>query len=136
MVDDMAFHHVMFGERKVFIGSPADCSSLKASSPFAVLVAAPNTDEVREILSIAEILLRSGCKEFCCVGFESELLHDQLDLLIEKVGLLDVVTTWHKDVIEGCEYFLFGAGGQNHILYGLISGHKELIDALAVAARE
>jgi hypothetical protein len=64
----------------------------------------------------------------------AELLHDHLDLLLEEDGQIDVVT-WHENIIDGCEYFLFGAGGQSLTLYALISHHLELLDALTLMLR-
>jgi hypothetical protein len=132
----MAIQAVRFGGREVFVGAPSDIIAERVVSPFATLVTASSQEELNEILSIASRLLGLGCKEFCCVGLKAELLHDQLDLLIEKAGLLDAVTTWHKDAAEGCEYFLFGAGGQSLVLYGLISRHPELLDTMNWVAQE
>lgn len=131
----MNIRSAKYGGREVFVGAPSDILAVNVISPFAVLVTASNQGELDEILGIMSSLLGLGCKEFCCVGLEAELLHDQIDLILEKAGLLDIVTTWHEDAIEGCEYFLFGAGGQYLILYGLISQHPELLDAIALAAQ-
>ena len=131
----MAIRVARFGGRDVFVGEPSDISAVKVVSPFATLLTASNQEELNEVLAIARSLIELGCKEFCCVGLAAELLHDQLDILIEKAGLLEVVTTWHEDAVEGCEYFLFGAGGQSLVLYGLISRHSELLDAMALAAK-
>lgn len=131
----MTIQAARFGEREVFVGEPSDISATNVVSPFAALVTANSQEELNEVISIASSLLGLDCKEFCCVGLKAELLHEQLDLLIEKAGLFDVVTTWHEDAVEGCEYFLFGAGGQSLILYGLISRHPELLDAMALAAQ-
>lgn len=124
-----------FGERDVFIGEAGDISVANVVSPFAALVTASSQEELNEVIGVASSLLRLGCIEFCCVGSEAELLHDQLDVLIEEAGLFNVVTTWHEDAVEGCEYFLFGAGGQSLTLYGLISRHPELLDAMVFAAQ-
>lgn len=131
----MAIQAAKYGGREVFVGEPSDVPAVNIDSPFAALVTASSQEELDEVLGIASSLLRLGCKEFCCVGLKAEPLHDQLDVLIEKAGLLDVVTTWHEDAVEGCEYFLFGAGGQRLVLYGLISGHPELLDAMALATQ-
>lgn len=132
----MAIQPCKFGGRDVFVGEPGDISAVNVVSPFAALVTASSQKELDEVIGIASCLLSLGCKEFCCVGLKAESLHDQLDLLIEKAGLLDVATTWHEDAVEGCEYFLFGAGGQRLVLYGLISRHPELLDAMTLAAQD
>lgn len=124
-----------FDGREVFIGVPSDIMTVNVVSPFAVLVVANDQEDLNEILGIANNLLELGSKEICCVGLIAECLHDQLDLLIENAELLDVVTTWHENAVEGCEYFLFGAGGQSLVLYGLISGHPEILDAMALAVQ-
>lgn len=131
----MAIQVAKFGGRSVFLGAPGDVPAVKVDFPFAVLVPASSQEELDEIVGVASRLLVLGCKEFCCVGSKAESLHDQLDLLIENTSMLDVVTTWHEDAIEGCEYFLFGAGGQSLVLYGLIAQHPELLDAMTLAAQ-
>jgi len=131
----MTIQAVKFGGREVFVGKPGDIKTVNVASPFITLITASNQKELNEVLGITGTLLGLGCKEFCCIGLKAELLHDQLDLQIEKAGALDVVTTWHEDAVEGCEYFLFGAGGQGNILYGLISDHPELLDAMATAGQ-
>lgn len=131
----MAFQVVKYGSREVFVGAPSDVPDINVASPFAALVTAYSQEELYEVLGIVNSLFELGCKEFCCVGLKAESLHDHLDLSIEKAGLLDVVTTWHEDSVEGCEYFLFGAGGQSLALYGLISQHPELLDAMVLAAQ-
>ena len=130
----MAVEVATFGGREVHIGSPSGISAVDLFSPFAALVAAFCQEEVKEILGVAG-LLELGCKEFCCVGFEAEVLHDHLDRLVEDSNRLDVVTTWHTDVVDGCEYFLFAAGGQRLVLYGLISRHREVMAALTLASQ-
>lgn len=131
----MAIQSVTLGAREVFVGSFIDAAAARISSPFAALVSASCQEERNEVLSIAGGLLEQGCKEFCCVGLEAELLHDQLDVLLEEAGSLDVVTTWHEDAVDGCEYFLFAAGGQRLLLFALISQHPELLDVLASTAQ-
>lgn len=131
----MAIHIKEFGGREVLMGAPSDVPFVTFVAPFAVLVTVTNQEELDEILSLAGGLFELGCKEFCCVGPKAESLHDQLDLLIEEASLIDVVTTWHEDAVEGCEYFLFGAGGQSLILYALVCRHLELLDALVLAAQ-
>lgn len=131
----MTIQAAKYGGREVFLGVPSDISTMNVFYSFAALLPAYSQEELDEVLGVANSLLGLGCKEFCCVGLMAELLHDQLDLLIEKAGSLDVVTTWHEDAVEGCEYFLFGAGGQTLVLYGLISRHQELLDAMALAAQ-
>lgn len=132
----MTIQAARFGGREVFVGELRDITAVSVVSPFVALVTAYDQEELNEVLGVARTLMGLGCKEFCCVGSKAELLHDQLDLHIEEVGLLDVVTTWHEDAVEGCEYFLFGAGAQNLVLYGLISSHPELLDAMVLAAQQ
>jgi hypothetical protein len=67
-----------------------------------------------------------GCIEFCCVGPQAEQLHDSLDGIVEERGALEVVTTWHTDYSEACEYFLFAAGGKPPTLLALISSRPDL----------
>jgi hypothetical protein len=131
----MTIHIATFGGRQVLIGSLSDIPAIDVVSPFAALVAAFCQEERNEVLAVAGLLLELGCKELCCVGFEAEPLHDDLDQLLEDSNRLDVVTTCHKNIVEGCEYFLFGAGAQRLVLYGLISRHPEVMDALTVVSQ-
>lgn len=131
----MAIEVATFGGREVLIGSPSHISAVDVASPFAALVTAFSQEELNEVLGVAGLLLELGCQEFCCVGSEAELLHDQLDWLVEDADRLDVVTTWHTDIAEGCEYFLFAAGGQRLVLYALISRHPEIMDAMTLASQ-
>ena len=132
----MAIQTIKFDDRQVFVGTPSDIMMAEIASPFAVLLTASDSQEQKEVLGISKKLLNLGCKEFCCIGQNAELLHDHLDLLLEEDGQIDVVTTWHENIIDGCEYFLFGAGGQSLTLYALISDHLELLDALILTAQE
>jgi len=131
----MAIEIVTFGGREVFIGAPNRILAGDVVSPFATLVVASCQEELNEVLGVAGLLLELGCKEFCCLGFEAELLHDCLDRLVEDSNRLDVVTTWHTNIDKGCEYFLFAAGGQDINLYGLIAGHPAVMDALTRASQ-
>jgi len=70
------------------------------------------------------------------VGPAAELLHDALDDIIENDGALSVVTTWHTDEKDACEYFLFAAGGAVKSLVALISLHPELVELLSLTAQE
>ncbi|WP_373085473.1 hypothetical protein [Sneathiella sp.] len=126
---------INFDNREIAIGSLSDFSVENISTPFAILVAAFSQQELDEVVGLAKDLIELGCKEFCCVGVEAERLHDQLDHLIEDSGSYDIVTTWHDNLVEGCEYLLFGAGGQQIALFGLVSKHPEILEALKKAAQ-
>lgn len=131
----MAIQRFNFDGREVFIGEPSELLSSNPTGPFAVLIAASCDEEQKQLLGFLERILNLGCKEFCCIGLKAESLHDHLDSLIEKADFLDVVTTSHKDSVEGCEYFLFGAGGQELTLYALISKHPEFLKDLSSASQ-
>ena len=125
-----------FGGRKVIIISANDIAVENFTSPFAALVTASNRKELDEILGIAASLIKNGCQEFCCVGADSELLHDELDHLIESAGFLDIATTWHNNTVEGCEYFLYAAGGQGLTLIAIIAQHPDLLKSMELAAEQ
>lgn len=126
----MTITALKFCGREVFVCSFGDVLSVRIAPAFVTLIVAACQKDIDENLRVANALLEKGCNEFCCIGPESEKLHDQLDNLIEDAGLIDVVTTWHKDITEGCEYFLFAAGGQSVPLVGLISKHPQILDVL------
>jgi hypothetical protein len=101
-----------------------------------VLVPAFNEVELDQVASLLGELIALGCKEFCCVGPEAELLHDTLDEILVPQGLIEVVTTWHTDYLDACEYFLLAAGGREGALLALIAAHPELVALLEAGARQ
>ena len=132
----MAVESISIEDREVLVCSPTEMLAIQITNPFAVLVSSQYEKERGEVLSLFGALLERGCKEICCIGTDAELLHDQFDQLIEDAGAVHVATTWHEDIVEGCEYFLFSAGGQSVDLYALISQHPELLNVLISVARE
>ena len=99
--------------RKLLVGSAKDSlTDLKAllGGNFSTMLPAFNCDENSYNETIWN-LVEAGCDEFCCFGPMSEELHDEIDWLLVDKGYIDVVTTWHNDVVEGCEYFAIAAGG-------------------------
>lgn len=51
-------------------------------------------------------LVTAGCTEICCLGPESERLHDRLDFQLESTGRIHVVTTWFIDPQDLGAYLL------------------------------
>jgi len=58
-----------------------------------------------------------------------------VDDVVEDAGALSVVTTWHLDLNEGCEYFLFAAGGQPRWLLAVVGEQGELAGLLRSMVR-
>jgi len=127
----MTISVLSFGRRNVYCCTDKNAVSINFSSEFVVLVPIFFQEDINEAIKIISPLLGKGCKEVCCVGLESEIFHDLLDDIIEDSSFFDVVTTWHKDVIEGCEYFLFAAGGQKTELLVFTFKHPEILSFLA-----
>jgi hypothetical protein len=127
---------VTLGERRVYLGAPDELLPDELTAPFIVLVPAFDRDERDAVERGADDLLERGCVELCCVGPESEALHDALDSTLEDRGFLHVVTTWHTDATDACEYFLFAAGGGRAPLLALVARHAELIELLKRTALE
>jgi hypothetical protein len=100
------------------------------STPFVFMVPASNQHERRHVEQVIPSFLGSPCLEICCVGRESESLHDALDHMIEDRGLLDIVTTWEVDEREACDYFLNSASGGTGSLLALVLEHDGLTDEL------
>lgn len=117
---------VLPGGRRLILGSVRSFVRDSIGRPFVVLVPAFNAGERRSVEEMVGILVDLGCVEFCCVGPEAELLHDSIDGIVEEKGALDVVTTWHENHADACEYFLLAAGGKPPALLALISSHSEL----------
>jgi len=83
---------------------------------------------------MANTVIEKGCVEFCCVGPEAEQLHDSLDWIVEEKGALEVVTTWHTDDADACEYFIHAAGGGSPSLLALVYSYPELVGRLEAEA--
>ena len=88
---------VFSGWRRIIFLSLDQASSTSVGRPFVTLLPAFDERERRQAEAMAGLLMDRGSVEFCCVGPESELLHDSIDEVIERRGALDVVTTWHTD---------------------------------------
>jgi hypothetical protein len=114
------------GSRSLVLGSLEGSVNFSLQRPFVALVPAFDIGERHKVEAMAGTLLELGCMEFCCVGPQAEQLHDSLDEIIEVRGALEVVTTWHTDYSDACEYFLFAAGGKPRTLLALVSPHPEL----------
>ncbi|MBT9099072.1 hypothetical protein KFZ76_15330 [Methylovulum psychrotolerans] len=126
----MIYQYINFGTRVIAIGSVKDEPSLNLSAPFAVLLPAANKLECLEAGRRIVTFLAMGCIEFCCVGKAAEFLHDAIDEVIEDRAAFEVVTTYDLDETEGCEYFLFAAGGGSTGLLALVSEHPCLLNGL------
>jgi hypothetical protein len=85
---------------------------------------------------IVQSLVTQGCVELCCVGPIAERLHDEVDQELEERGDLAVVTTWHHDLAEGCEYFVLAAGARPKFLLALVGDHDRLVELLSRFAVE
>jgi len=106
-----------------------------ASYEFVTLLPAYSPEEAAIALQAANALLDDGCKEFCCVGPESEWLEDELDHLIEDRDRPDVATTAFTNEAEACEYLLFAAGGgRSDVLLALVADHPSLLQRLRTEA--
>lgn len=125
----MSYKFLNFGTRLICLGS-LDEHSINLASPFVVLFPAANKAECDVALKLVALLIEKGCIEFCCVGAEAEFLHDEIDCIIEDKGVYEVITSYEVDEIEGCEYFLFAAGGGCTSLLALISEHQNLLNEL------
>ena len=121
---------ILSGGRRLVLGSLDTPIDHSFRQPFAALVPAFNEKERQKVGAIVDTLLDEGCIELCCVGPQAEQLHDSLDGIVEARGMLDVVTTWHSDYADACEYFLFAAGRKPPTLLALIAPHSELVALL------
>lgn len=104
------------GDRVLTVLSLDRPSVSSVSRPFVTLLPAFDEAERRKAEAAAGLLVERGCVEFCCVGAEAEQLHDSIDGMLEAMGAIDIVTTWHTDNSDACEYFLLAAGGRSRSL--------------------
>lgn len=126
----MCYQYLNFGMRVICFGSLKDELPINFPSPFVVLLPASNKIECLDAVGFIATFLDMGCIEFCCVGAEAEFLHDEIDSIIEDRRAFEVVTTYDLDDVEGCEYFLFAAGGGTKNLLALVSDHPNLLNGL------
>jgi hypothetical protein len=127
---------VLSNGRTLVFGSQDAPADLVLPKPFAALVTAFNRREREAVEVLAAKLVESGCSEICCVGPCAEELHDGLDRIVEARGLLAVVTTWHTNLHEACEHFLFAAVPGAPVLLALVAEHPELVGLLKELARD
>ncbi|WP_437833679.1 DUF7684 family protein [Sorangium sp. So ce1153] len=121
-----AISHTFAGNRKLVISAMGASADHSLQRPFVTLLPAFNPSERQRAEAITKDLIDLGCVEFCCVGHEAEQLHDAIDNIIEARNALEVVTTWHEEPSEACEYFLHAAAGGRAHLLALILSHPEL----------
>ncbi|MGH8019862.1 MAG: hypothetical protein ACREIA_16605 [Opitutaceae bacterium] len=121
--------------RKVVLAPFTKTADFDLPRPFVALLPASNAADCRLAEQIIAALIVLGCIEVCCVGPTAELMHNQLDVIIETSGSLDVVTTWFNNERDACEYVLFAAGGGNSSLLALVLDQPELVDILKKTAR-
>src|SRR5262245_21874500 len=89
--------HFVSKRRLVVIG-PTEVEVLTGlSSPFVMLLVGVHEAPGDVQKHLVDAAVASGCVEFCCIGDHAEALHDYVDSLLERRGIIDVVTTWHSD---------------------------------------
>lgn len=132
----MTAHGLVFSDdRTLLFGSLVQPLSDSLSRPFVTLLPAFDEVERKQAQAIVGPLVDRGCVEICCLGPQAEQLHDSIDQIVEERGALAIVTTWHTDYSDGCEYFLFAAGGRAPTLLALVSSHPELVALLEKGAQ-
>ncbi|MEF9388677.1 hypothetical protein V4890_24095 [Ralstonia solanacearum species complex bacterium KE056] len=121
-------------EGKIIFCSSLDDSILEnIASPFVALLPAYDGNERTKVKSLVPLLLKRKCEQLCCVGLESEVLHDEIDDMLEELGMTDVVTTHHLDVTDACDYFIFAAGAFSTSLMAMVADHLDVVSALKIA---
>lgn len=124
-VDQVLFEH----DRKLLIRPLTPLNEVLPAG-FIALIPAFGENERTDGEELMASLLELGCLHVCCLGPESETLHDSIDWVIEAANQLDVVTTWHDDVVEGCEYFVHVASGRAQVLVAFVAERPEVVDTL------
>jgi hypothetical protein len=100
---------------------------------FIVLFPAFSKDGVSEPSwrNVIDLVISVGAAEICAIGPFASEFHDQLDELLERRGVIEIVTTACSDEKDGVEYFVYGAGAAEADLLVLADEHQELIDAVS-----
>jgi hypothetical protein len=120
--------------RTVLVCSAQELRKRVFDEPFAILLPAFNPVELEQSEQLVSFLLDQGCVQFCCVGPDSELLHDNIDMLIVIYSIehdrndLGILTVWDTDSSEGAWNFLFLTGAVD--LVALLDAHPDLIKEL------
>lgn len=70
----------------------------------------------------------------CFVGPVAEQAHDIADGVLEKSGFTNVVTKWHAEYGDACEYFLFAAMAGKGSLVAMIASHGDVLAELVEMA--
>lgn len=120
------------GARSLAIVAPEALGEVApdASGPFAAMLPAVEDSDALGAPSLAGELVRMGCVEICCVGPHAETVHDLVDEVVEDLDALSVVTTWHQDMSEGCEYFISTAGARPALLIAIVAERDDLANLL------
>jgi hypothetical protein len=126
----VTFEKIVSEDRCIFIGRLDDGIPEDVSGSLAVLLTAFSNEECRIGLSMIPVLVEKNCTQIVCVGRFSEQLHDEIDSAIEDMRRPDILTTFHTDAAEACEYFVYAVGSVTSTLLALISNHLSLVDIL------
>lgn len=97
---------------------------------FAAMIPAFGEADREAARTVLGDLLGRGCVEICCAGPDADELHDLIDVAIEDSAALGVVTTWHQDLAEACDYFVFAAAGRPSYLLALVADRQVLATIL------
>ena len=121
------------GRRLVITSLDAVSDAESLPRPFAALVPAFTQDERDQVVGLANLLIDRGCVELASIGPLCEDLHDRIDEVIGarwEEAALGVVTTWHVDLAEGCEWFLHLAGNKAPTLVAFVAVHSDVVAML------
>jgi hypothetical protein len=112
-------------QRWIYTGARIPCRRVNGAewSPFRWAASDAAVSRGGSLRHECTALLQIGCRELCCVGPEAEALHDELDQIVEAEDALDVTTTWHTELLDACEYFVWAAGGARSPLVAVVSDH-------------
>ncbi|WP_188795544.1 hypothetical protein [Dyella nitratireducens] len=126
----MSFETIKFGGKEIFCGSLDDRIPDAFPRPFAVLFLAFNEEDRRKGMLLLDSFLDKGCSEFQCAGKESEVMHDDMDEYLEKNGKKRVLTTFDGDVVNACQYHIFGVGKVSACLIALVADYPHVVSHL------
>jgi hypothetical protein len=137
----MPFQEIKFGQKDIFCGSFDDSVPDVIPQPFAVLFPAFNEEDRRKGMALVAHFLEKGCREFFCMGKEGEVMHDDMDDHLEKIGK-KALTTFDDNrlgddsLVSACEYFVLGAGRVNACLVALAGDYPVVVSHLKKFAAE
>jgi hypothetical protein len=126
---------IKFGDRTLMLSPLVVPNHPLPDKGYLVLLPAFSESENINSLEVARFYMGNLCKELCCIGTNATKLEEEIDAILEDIGLF-IPTTAVLNADDACDYFLFGAdAGVARYLFAPIEGHDDLVAKLITMAQ-